>query len=38
MDNDLKWQSIGVSPQDSQMIESKKFSVVEVARVLPGAS
>jgi HK97 family phage portal protein len=32
MDNDLKWQSIGVSPQDSQMIESQKFSVVEVAR------
>jgi len=33
MDNDLKWQSIGVSPQDSQLIESQKFSVVEVARV-----
>ena len=33
VDNDLKWQSIGVSPQDSQMIESQKFSVVEVARV-----
>lgn len=32
MDNDLKWQSIGVSPQDSQLIESQKFSVVEVAR------
>jgi HK97 family phage portal protein len=32
VDNDLKWQSIGVSPQDSQMIESQKFSVVEVAR------
>lgn len=31
--NDLKWQSIGVSPQDSQLIESQKFSVVEVARV-----
>jgi HK97 family phage portal protein len=33
MDNDLKWQSIGVSPQDSQLIEAQKFSVVEVARV-----
>lgn len=33
MDNDLKWQSIGVSPQDSQLIESQKFSVVEIARV-----
>ena len=31
--NDLKWQSIGVSPQDSQLIESQKFSVVEIARV-----
>lgn len=33
LDNDLKWQSIGVSPQDSQLIESQKFSVVEIARV-----
>jgi HK97 family phage portal protein len=33
LDNDLKWQSVGVSPQDSQMIESQKFSVVEIARV-----
>lgn len=33
MDSDMKWQSIGVSPQDSQMIESQKFSVVEIARV-----
>jgi len=33
MDNDIKWQSIGVSPQDSQLIESQKFSVVEIARV-----
>ncbi|MCK9364019.1 MAG: phage portal protein [Syntrophales bacterium] len=31
--NDLKWQSIGVSPQDSQLIESQKFSVVEIARI-----
>lgn len=31
--NDLKWQSVGVSPQDSQLIESQKFSVVEIARV-----
>lgn len=33
LDNDLKWQSIGISPQDSQLIESQKFSVVEIARV-----
>ena len=33
MDSDLKWQSIGATPQDSQMIESAKFSVVEIARV-----
>jgi HK97 family phage portal protein len=32
LDNDLKWQSVGVSPQDSQLIESQKFSVVEIAR------
>jgi HK97 family phage portal protein len=33
LDNDMKWQSIGISPEDSQMIESQKFSVVEIARV-----
>lgn len=33
LDNDLKWTAVGVSPQDSQLIESQKFSVVEVARV-----
>jgi len=33
LDNDLKWQSVGVTPQDSQLIESQKFSVVEIARV-----
>jgi HK97 family phage portal protein len=33
LDNDLKWQSIGVSPEDSQLIESQKFSVVEIARI-----
>ena len=32
LDNDLKWESVGVSPQDSQLIESQKFSVVEIAR------
>lgn len=33
LDNGLTWQSIGISPQDSQLIESQKFSVVEIARV-----
>ena len=33
LDSDLKWQSVGVSPENSQMIESQKFSVVEIARV-----
>jgi len=33
LDNGLEWKSIGVSPQDSQLIESQKFSVVEIARV-----
>ena len=32
MDNGLQWQAIGVSPEDSQLIESQKFSVVEIAR------
>jgi len=30
---DLKWQAVGISPEDSQMIDSMKFSVVEIARV-----
>ncbi|MFO7556768.1 MAG: phage portal protein [Desulfobacterales bacterium] len=34
LDNALKWESVGVSPQDSQLIESQKFSVVEIARAL----
>jgi HK97 family phage portal protein len=33
LDNDLKWTNVGISPQDSQLIESQKFSVVEIARV-----
>ena len=33
LDNDLKWEAIGISPADSQLIESQKFSVVEIARV-----
>jgi len=33
LDNDLKWQSVGISPQESQLIETQKFSVVEIARV-----
>lgn len=33
LDNELKWQSIGISPQDSQMIDTQKFSVVEIARI-----
>lgn len=33
LDNDLKWTSVGVSPQNSQLIESQKFGVVEIARV-----
>jgi HK97 family phage portal protein len=31
-DGGLDWKSIGVSPMDSQLIESQKFSVVEIAR------
>ncbi len=33
LDNDLKWEQIGISPHDSQLIEEQKFSVVEIARV-----
>lgn len=30
---DLKWEAVGINPQDSQMIESQKFSVVQIARI-----
>ncbi|WP_319524661.1 phage portal protein [uncultured Desulfosarcina sp.] len=30
---DLKWQAVGISPEDSQMIDTMKFSVVEIARI-----
>ena len=30
---DLKWQAVGISPEDSQLIDSMKFSVVEIARI-----
>jgi HK97 family phage portal protein len=33
LDNELKWEAIGISPQDSQMIETQKFSVVQIARI-----
>ena len=29
----LRWESVGISPQDSQMIESQKFSVIQIARI-----
>jgi HK97 family phage portal protein len=32
LDSGLDWKAIGTSPEDSQMIESMKFSVVEIAR------
>jgi HK97 family phage portal protein len=33
LEGGMEWQAIGVTPQDSQMIESMKFSVVEIARI-----
>ncbi len=33
LDGDLKWESVGISPEDSQMIESEKFSVIQIARI-----
>lgn len=30
---DLKWQAVSISPEDSQMIDTAKFSVVEIARI-----
>jgi HK97 family phage portal protein len=33
LDSGAKWQPIGIPPQDSQFIESRKFQVTEVARL-----
>ncbi|GLH29139.1 hypothetical protein WSS15_17890 [Acetobacter pasteurianus] len=33
MSNGMKWQSIGISPEDAEALESRKFSVQELCRV-----
>jgi HK97 family phage portal protein len=33
LEEGLKWQSISVSPEDAQMLESRRFSVEQVARL-----
>lgn len=33
MSNGMKWQSIGMSPEDAEALESRKFSVQELCRV-----
>jgi len=33
LDQGLKWQSISVSPEDAELLESRKFSVAELCRV-----
>ena len=33
LDEGMEWKQIGVSPQDAQMIEQRRFQVVEICRV-----
>lgn len=33
LDNGLKWQQLTINPNDAQMLESRSFSVEEIARV-----
>ena len=33
LEGGMEWQSIGVNPEQSQMMDSRKFDVVEVARI-----
>lgn len=33
LEEGLTWTSIGIKPQDSQLLESRKFSVAEIARI-----
>jgi HK97 family phage portal protein len=33
LEEGLKWQQISVSPEDAQMLESRRFSVEEIARI-----
>lgn len=33
LDNELKWESINITPEDAQMLESRKFSGEEICRI-----
>lgn len=33
LDNGLKWQQLTINPEDAQMLETRRFSVEEIARV-----
>lgn len=33
LDQGAKWRQIGISPEDSELLESRKFSVVEICRL-----
>ena len=33
LDNGLKWQGLSFSPEDAELLESRKFSVIELARL-----
>lgn len=33
LDNDMKYKTIGIPPEDSQYIETRKFSVTDIARI-----
>jgi HK97 family phage portal protein len=33
LDNGVKWEQLSISPEDAQMLESRRFSVEEICRV-----
>ena len=34
LEQDLKWQQLGVNPKDAEALDSRKFNVIEIARIL----
>jgi HK97 family phage portal protein len=38
LEEGMKYQAIGISPEQAQFLETRKFQINEIARNLPGAA
>lgn len=36
LEDDMKWQSLGMTSEDAQLLESLKFSIAEISRIFDG--